>query len=268
MENLQIINSSEALETINRVEVDIAISTAKSYPRDIVKAKEEIFKLATSSMETAESCFYHLPRKDKDGNDVDITGPSVRMAEIVVYCLGNINSAFRVVANDGKKITAQAVAHDLERNNRIMVEVSRNILTKKGYTFSEDMQIVTGNAAGGVAWRNANFKIIPNAVWIDIQERVQKFITGDGKEFAKRRDVLLKKFETVHGVKTKDVLKRLNLASADMIDEKILIQLFGLDTALTEGTTSVEETFGPGPTKTDSKDLEDDKPADGKLLLK
>jgi len=256
---LEVINSVDALEAINRTEVDIAISTARAYPRNMEKAKEEIYKLATSSRETAEACFYHLERKDKDGKKIDITGPSVRMTEIVVYSMGNFNSGFRVVANDGKKITAQAVSHDLERNNRVLVEVSRNILTIKGYTFSEDMQVVTGNAAGAIAWRNANFKNIPNAVWIDIQERIKKFIVGDGKEMLKRRDSLLKKFENL-GVSKEDVLKKLNLATVDSIDAEIMIKLFGVLTAIGEGTSSVEEVFGTVPVKTDSEDLQDDTP--------
>jgi len=262
MEDLQIINSSDALEVINRTEIDISISTAKQYPRNLEQSRAEILKYATASKETAQACFYALPRAGKT-----IEGPSVRLAEIINYSWGNINSAVRIVSNDGKKIVSQAVAHDLERNNRVMKEVSRNIVNSKGQTFTQDMQIVTGNAAGAIAWRNAIFTLIPNAVWIDIQGKIQKFITGDGKEFAKRRDALLKKFETGHGVKTENILKRLNLASIEMINEKILIQLFGLDTALNEGTTTTDETFGTGPAKTDTPDMGDDKSVDGKLKI-
>jgi len=262
MENLQIINSTEALEAINRTEIDISISTAKRFPRELEKSRDEIYKLATASRETAEACFYALPRAGKT-----IEGPSVRLAEIINYSWGNINSAVRVVSNDGKKIVSQAVAHDLERNNRVMKEVSRSILNKQGQTFTSDMQIVTGNAAGAIAWRNAIFTLIPNAVWVDIQDRIQKFIVGDGKEMKKRRDALLKKFETDHGVKTEDILKRLKLVSVDDITDKIMIQLFGLDTALREGTTNVADAFGASVAKTNSQDLSDDTPEDGKLPL-
>ncbi len=252
MEDLQIINSTDALEAINRTEIDIAISTAKAYPRDLIKAKDEILTLATASRETAEACFYALPRGGKT-----IEGPSIRLAEITNYCYCNINSATRVISNDGKKITSQAVAHDLERNNRILTEVSRNIVDKKGQTYSQDMQIVTGNAAGAIAWRNAIFRLIPNAVWIDIQEKIKKFIVGDGKEMLKRRDALLKKFENL-GVKTDDILKKLKLASIESIDADVMVKLYGVLTAIGEGTSSVEEVFGTAPTKTNSPDMQDD----------
>lgn len=258
MENqIEVISSVQAHEAINRTEVDIAITTSKQYPRNLQLAKEEIFACATTSRETAESCFYVLPRAGKT-----IEGPSVRLAEIINYCYGNINSAVRVVSNDGKKITSQAVAHDLERNNRVLTEVSRNIVDKKGQTYSQDMQIVTGNAAGSIAWRNAIFRLIPNAVWIDIQEKIKKFIVGDGKEMLKRRNALLKKFENL-GVTTDDILKKLKLASIESIDTEVMVKLYGVLTAIGESTSSVEEVFGAAPTKTDSPDMQDDSPDKG-----
>jgi len=254
MENLQIIESVEVLDTINTSEINVAVATARQYPRDMKKAKAEIFELATSSNQTAESCFYALPRGNKT-----IEGPSIRLAEIINYCYGNINSAVRVVSNDGKKITSQAVAFDIERNNRVMTEISRSIVNKQGQTFTQDMQIVTGNAAGSIAWRNAIFRLIPNAVWIDIQEKIKKFIVGDGKEMLKRRDALLKKFENL-GVATDDILKKLKLASIESIDSDVMVKLYGVLTAIGEGTSSIEEVFGVAPTKTDSPDMQDDSP--------
>lgn len=262
-DKIEVINSIEAVEAINRSEIDIAIATAKKFPRDIVKAKEEIYELATSSKETAEACFYHIPRKDKKGKEIDITGPSVRLAEIIAYAWTNINAGFRVVGNDGKKITAQAIAYDIERNHREGAEVSQGITYADGRTYNQDMQVMIMNSAGSKAWRNAMFKLIPNAVWIDIQEKIKKFIVGDGKEMLKRRDSLLKKFENL-GVSTDQVLKKLNLASIESIDTDVMVKLYGVLTAIGEGTSSVEEVFGTAPVKTDSEDLEDDKPEENK----
>jgi len=265
MENqLQVISSVEALDVINRSELDVTIVTSKKFPRDLEKSRSDILKYATASRETAENCFYSIPRAGKT-----IEGPSVRLAEIINYCWGNINSGVRVIGNDGQKITAQAVAFDTERNNRITQEVSRNIVGKDGKTFTQDMQIVTGNAAGSIAWRNAIFRLIPNAVWIDIQDKIKKFIVGDGKEMIKRRDSLLGKFNEL-GVKTEDVLKRLNLADVGSITPEIMIKLFGLLTAINEGSSSVEDAFGVAAPKSNTPDMEDDSPANksGELPLK
>lgn len=260
---IDIIRTTEALEAVSKTEVDLAISTAKNFPRNLEKSRTEILQYATASRETAESCFYHLPRAGKD-----IEGWSIRFAEIVSYCLGNINSAMRIVGNDGKKITSQAVAHDLERNNRVIVEVSRNILDKYGKTFSQDMQIVTGNAAGAIAWRNAIFKIVPKAMCADLEEKIKKFIVGDGKEMAKRKAALLKKFEGM-GVDTAAICKALKVPAVDQIGESEMIKLYGVLTAINEGTATADEVFGTGPAP-DNKDFSDDKADEttGELPLK
>jgi hypothetical protein len=262
--NEQIIQSSEALEAVTRSEIDLAISTAKRFPREIERVKNEILSCATSSRETAESCFYHLPRSGKT-----IEGPSVRLAEIINYCWGNINSGFRIVANDGKKITAQAVAHDLERNNRVMAEVSRRITDSHDKLYTQDMQIMTGNAAGSIAWRNVIFKLIPNAVWIDIHDKIKLFIVGgakkDDKEFLKRRVSLLERFAEL-GASEKDVCKLMKVNSAKDLDMDKCFKLYGVLTAIKEETTSVEEVFGIAPAKNETQDFGDDKPEEAKEI--
>jgi hypothetical protein len=256
-DKIQIINSAEAVEATVRSEIDIAVNTAKQYPRDLEKCRDEILKLATSSKETAESFFYHLPRGGKT-----IEGASVRAAEIIEYSLGNINSGFRIVGNDGKKITAQAVAHDLERNNRVMIEISRRIIDKQGRTYDQDMQIVTGNAAGAVAWRNAIFKLLPNAVWIDIQEKIKTFIAGAEKKtdkaFQDRLKAVMKKFADL-GADEKKVCEVLKVNSTKDIDRDELIRLYGVLTAINEGSTTVQEIFNITG-QTSEEDFSDDSP--------
>lgn len=257
METTQIIQSTEALEAITRSEIDIAIATAKRFPRELTKSRDEILQYATASRETAESCFYALPRAGKT-----VEGPSIRLAEIINHCWGNINSAVRIVGDDGKKITSQAVAHDLERNNRVLTEVSRSIVDKNGHTYSQDMRIVTGNAAGSIAWRNAIFRLIPNAVWIDIHAKIKEFIVGgakkDDKEFTKRRVSLLERFSEL-GATEKDVCKLMKVNSAKDLDMEKCFKLYGVLTAIKEETTSVEEVFGIAPAKNESQDFSDDK---------
>ena len=65
------------------------------------------------------------------------------MAEIIANAWTNLRVATRIIGNDGRMITAQAVCHDLETNVAVCKEVKRSIVTKKGYTFSQDMQVVT-----------------------------------------------------------------------------------------------------------------------------
>lgn len=141
------VNQADLLQASNRADIDAQVATAHAYPRNIQKVLNNIETLATMDRETAEDCFYVLRRKDRNGNDSVIEGLSVRMAEIIANAWGNLRVATRIVGNDGRMITAQAICHDLETNVAVCKEVKRSIVTKTGNTFSQDMQVVTGNAA-------------------------------------------------------------------------------------------------------------------------
>ena len=82
------ISQIETLQAINRSEIDIQISTAKQYPRDLSSVLKNIRDYATIDAETAADCFYALKRGQ--GNDASvIEGLSVRMAEIFASSWGN-----------------------------------------------------------------------------------------------------------------------------------------------------------------------------------
>ncbi len=101
------IRQSDMLTAINRAEVDIQISTAKQYPREVSRVLNQIKTYATMDMETAEDCFYAL-RRGKGSDAQVIEGISVRLAEIIAGAWGNLRVQTRIIGNDGKTITAQA----------------------------------------------------------------------------------------------------------------------------------------------------------------
>lgn len=110
------VKQADMLQAINRAEVDIQIATAKQYPRDLNVTLNKIATYATMDRETAEDCFYVLRRKGNNGQDSVIEGLSVRMAEIIAGAWGNLRVQTRIIGNDGRMITAQAIYHDLETN--------------------------------------------------------------------------------------------------------------------------------------------------------
>src|SRR5205814_31606 len=134
-------------------EIEQQVATAKRYPRSVAVFKRKALELATSSEEIAASCFYTLPKRR--GADKVITGPSVRLAAICAVCWGNCRFAGRLIADDGKFVTAQGVSHDLESNTAGSIEVRRRVTTKEGKRFSDDMVAVTSNAACSIAKREA-----------------------------------------------------------------------------------------------------------------
>src|SRR6185369_3899928 len=88
---LEVIEIS-AIEAISRAEIDIQVATAKRYPRQLSKVKSDMMGFATLDQETAEACFYSLPRGGKT-----IQGPSVRLAEIALSTFGNCRAGTRII---------------------------------------------------------------------------------------------------------------------------------------------------------------------------
>lgn len=236
------IRQADMLQAINRAEIDIQISTAKQYPRDINAVLNKIQAYATMDKETAEECFYVLRREDKQGNQNIIEGLSVRMAEIIAGAWGNLRVQARIIGNDGRQITAQAICHDLETNFAVSKEVKRSILTRNGYTFSEEMQVVTGNAACSIAFRNAVLAVIPKAVTKKVINHVKLVSLGQAIDLETSRKNCLTNLAKA-GVSEKMVLFYLGKNSVADIDQEAIFVLRGTWNAIKEGTASVQECF-------------------------
>lgn len=249
------ISQAEMLSAINRAEIDIQISTAKQYPRDIRKVLNTIATYATMDTETAEDCFYALRRGKGDDTSV-IEGLSVRLAEIIAGAWGNIRVQTRIIGNDGKTITAMGICHDLETNFAASVEVKRRITDKFGRTYSEDMQVVTGNAASAIAFRNSVFKVIPKAVTKKVINDVKQVALGQSIDLETSRQRAIDHFKKI-GVDEKQLLDHLEVKTVLEIDKEKVFYLRSLSNAIKEGTTSVKETFGkPEPTTISPKTTE------------
>lgn len=241
MEGTVTISNAETLQALNRAEIDIQIATAKTYPRDIDQVLTTIRKYATMDAETAEDCFYALRRGQ--GNDAAvIEGISVRLAEIFAGAWGNIRVQTRIIGNDGRTITAQGICHDLETNYATSVEVKRSILNKFGKTYSEDMQVVTGNAAAAIAYRNAVLKVIPKAVTKKIVNDIKQVALGQSIDLETSRQRAIAHFVKI-GATEAQVLEYLGVKSVADIDKEKVFELRALSNAIKEGTTTVAETF-------------------------
>lgn len=235
------VNQADMLEALNRSEVDMQISTAKTYPRNVKKALAQMEELATMDVDTAVDCFYALHRGKGDDAKV-IEGLSVRMAEIVAACWGNLRVQARIIGNDGKTITAQAVCHDLESNYAISTEVKRRITDKNGRTYTEDMQVVTGQAACAIAYRNAVLKVVPKSVTKAFMGRVRQMALGNVNELETRRQNMVAYYAKMK-VTPEMLCDYVGAKSvADMTMEDVLT-LLATANAIKEGTTTAEESF-------------------------
>lgn len=235
-----VVVTPQALEQITRGETDVAITTAKKWPRNLKQFTAHAINAATLDHGTAASCCYSLSRSGKR-----VEGPSVRLAEIIASAWGNMRVASRVVSDDGRFVTAQGVAHDLERNVAISTEVQRRITDKSGKTYSEDMIQTTAMAANAIARRNAILAAVPRCYWGPIYEKCKEVQRGSEATLEERRTAAIKWFES-KGVKLPRLLEGVGRASVEDIGLDELMHLTGIRTAVKEGETTLEEAF---PTK-------------------
>lgn len=235
-------SSTEMVSALNRSEVDIQIATAKQYPRLLSHVLNQIETYATMDTETAEDCFYALRRNSGGGDQSVIEGVSVRMAEIIAGAWGNLRVQTRIIANDGRTITSQGMCHDLETNLAVSVEVKRRITDRYGKTYSEDMQVVTGNAASAIAFRNAVLKVVPKAVTKNVLARVKNVAMGQSIDLETSRQKLVSFYAKI-GVPVDQLLSYLGISHIQEMDKEKCFELKALGNAIKEGTTTVKESF-------------------------
>ena len=233
--------AASALEQMERASIDVQITTAKRYPRQLSTVKQQMLSFATLDLETAAGCFFTLPGR-KGGDGKPIQGPSIRMAEIAISTFQNLRAGARVIADDGKTITAQGVCHDLQNNVCVTVEVKRRVTTKEGRRYSDDMVVMTGNAACSIALRNATFRVVPLALVKPIYEAAKRVAVGDAKTLVTRRADALAHF-TKMGVTKEKVFAAVGGKALEDIGLEQLEILIGYANAIKESDTTIDEVF-------------------------
>jgi len=215
------------------------ITTARRYPRSVKKFRDKVLELATLNEAIAGECIYALPRGGKV-----IEGPSVRFAEIVQSAWGNCRVGGKVTGEDDKFLVCQGMFHDLESNSAIAMETRRRITDSKGKRYNDDMVGVAGAAGTSIAIRNAVLRGVPKAFWADLYEAARQVVAGDFKTLANRRAAALQAF-VIYGVTPEQIYNLLGIQADVDITLDHLVQLRGVLNTLKDGSSSVEEVFGP-----------------------
>jgi hypothetical protein len=233
---LRQIDKTTMVADLQRAEIDIQVATAHKYPRSLTKVSRNIKSLATISRSAAEECMYALPRGNKP-----ITGPSIRLAEIVFSQWGNCRGGARVVHVDKQNgfVEAEGIFHDLETNSATTKRVRRRIFDKNGRCFNDDMILVTGNAACSIAFRNAVIGGVPKAIWDEAYQAALATMKGDIKTLPERREQALKAM-AAFGMTADQVWKVLGIHGERECGLEQLVILGGMHNSLREGDITVE----------------------------
>ena len=238
------VNTDEpaAMATMARAEIDSQITTAKAHPRDIATFHERAIAIATMDEDVAASCNYTLKRKKKGGGYAYITGMSIRLAEIVLACWGNVAASAEIIDEDENWVYCRGQFRDRENNVSIRVMGRRRIRDADNRKFSMDMIQTTGMACCSIVLRNATFHGIPGGLLKPIYDAAKNYAVGNARTLAIKRDKLMARL-AVLGATEDRVLAAMECENICDIDADIMAELIGLGTAIKDGETSVDEAF-------------------------
>jgi hypothetical protein len=125
---------AEAGQQREIAEVQAAMVIAKRFPRNQIEATDRILQACTRPT-LAEGALYSYSRGGQE-----ITGPSIRLAEVAAQSWGNVSFGIRELEQRNGASTVEAFAWDMETNTRqvkvFQVEHKRH--TKKGAYKLED----------------------------------------------------------------------------------------------------------------------------------
>ena len=245
-EEIEVIHqvSPQVIYEQDKAAIDMQISTAKAFPRNVKRSTENALAMVTMDTASAQLCTYSVPRGDKA-----ITGPSVHLAKILAQVWGNLRIDAKVVSIDALHVTSEAVCFDLENNLALKVQVKRSIVGRNGKRFSDDMIVVTGNACNSIALRNAVLSVVPRPIVDKVYNAAKATITGDVSDKTKligRRKQVFDGLKDSYNVTEREALAAINRAAIDHVTADDLVILIGIGTAIKDGDTTIDQAFRPG----------------------
>lgn len=189
-------------------EVQAALAIAKRFPRDQMESYTRIMK-ACERPTLAEKAQYAYPRGDQI-----ITGPTIRLAEVLAQNWGNIQFGIRELSQENGCSEVEAFAWDVETNTRQVkvFTVKHTRYTKKyGATPLKDPRDIYEMVAnqGARRLRSCILGVIPGDIIDSATEACQITLEkGAGRSMEDRVRAMVTAFEKI-GVTTEMIEARL-----------------------------------------------------------
>jgi hypothetical protein len=228
---------------LTETEMEAQSNMAHRYPRQVAQVSNLLNQLVHLDQQAAADMLYSIPRGGKM-----IEGPSIRFAEALAQTWRNNRTAARVVEVNKQEgyIEAEGVFLDMETNVGTIMKVRRRIKDKYGRIYTDDMIMVTGNAACSIAKRNAIIGGIPRAVYWGAYQAAKRVAAGDISDLVKTRRNMISAFGKLD-IKPDTLLRQIGVASEEGITLEHVSTLRGLYSAISSGETTKEEVFAQPP---------------------
>jgi hypothetical protein len=175
-------------------EVMAAVMSAKRFPRDQRQAFGNIL-VACARPSLAENAMYAYNRGGQE-----VTGPSIRLAEVLAQNWGNLQFGIREVSRENGATLAEAFCWDCETNvRRSMVFTVTHVRETKGGTkpleSERDIYELIANY-GARRMRNCILAVIPGDVVDAAVQECEKTVGGLGEK-KERVLAMIKAFDTL-----------------------------------------------------------------------
>lgn len=231
-----------AIETGRGIaEVQGRMVLAKRFPRDSAMAYARSMN-ACLRIGLANEAIYKYNRGGK------VEGPSIRLAEELARCWGNIEYGLNELARRPGESEMEAFAWDLETNVRSSQRFSvRHIRDKsdggKALESERDIYEMTANM-GARRMRSRILAILPPELVRDAVDRCKETVrSGGGEPLEDRIKKMMAAFNAVGA--TPAMIAEYVGHAIDKITPDELADLRGILTAIKEGSGTVKDHFGP-----------------------
>jgi hypothetical protein len=220
-------------------EVQAALVIAKQFPRNPIEAYDRVMN-ACQRPGLAQSAVYSYAR-----GGTSVTGPSIRLAEMLAQNWGNIQYGIRELSSENGESTVEAFAWDVETNTRQtkVFQVPHIRYTRQGtkkLTDPRDIyELVANNGARRL--RACILGVIPGDVVDAAVDQCEKTIHANADTSPEGVQKLVKAFEQF-GV-SKDDIEGFIQRRLDAITPANVVSLRKIFTSLRDGMSSAKDWF-------------------------
>lgn len=234
-------------------EVKGAIFLAKQFPRNVFQAEQRIMDACKRSS-LAETAIYQFPK-----GGTKVTGPSIRLAEVVAQNWGNIDFGIKELEQREGESQVMAYAWDLETNTRQtkVFTVKHSLYTKSGIkklTDPRDIYEMVANQ-GSRRVRACILGVIPGDVIENATNQCKQTLAGSSDKPLKERVTgMLKHFKENYGV-TQEMIEERFGYNVDSFTEIDLVNAKSIINSLKDGMAKADDFFETNKSKTKKSDL-------------
>lgn len=216
---------------------------AKKFPRDENIVLQKVIKQCQRKS-MAEVAMYSYPRGGQN-----VTGPSIRLAELLANGFGNLEYGIRVLNQTSDIVEAQAYCIDLENNTRkvdyFTVKLERH--TKKGITKLADPRDIYEHtqSQGARRVRGCILAIIPGDIVEAAVNQCEATLSSDEEPIAIKIQKIITAF-TSFNVSVEMIEKRMG-KSINALNNPDILSLRKVYQSLKDGMASIDQYFEVAP---------------------